>query len=148
MAFFDKREPWYIAGLAFECSGCGRCCAGPEEGYVWLNGKEVTAIAKFLGISEDEMLQKHVRRVGKRMSLREVKPSNDCIFLTEDNGNGRTCSIYPVRPTQCRTWPYWPGNLRRPEYWADAAMRCPGINRGDLHAFDEIEARRIETADD
>ena len=36
----------------------------------------------------------------------------DCVFLKEDPERGRkTCSIYPVRPLQCRTWPFWPENL-------------------------------------
>ena len=88
MSFFDHKTPWYISGLAFECTGCGRCCAGPEEGYVWLTDKEVVAIAEFLNITETEMRDRYVRRVNERLSLREKKPSRDCVFLEADGLGG------------------------------------------------------------
>lgn len=145
MSFFDSKTPWYISGLAFECIGCGRCCAGPEEGYVWLTDKEVVAIAEFLDIPEAEMRDRYVRRVNERLSLREKKPSRDCVFLEADGLGERKCKIYLVRPLQCRTWPFWAQNLGRPENWAAAGQRCPGINRGKVVTFDEIEARRLAT---
>ncbi len=145
MSFFDRKAPWYVSGLAFDCQGCGRCCAGPEEGYVWLTDKEAAAIAEFLGITDTEMRDKHVRRVGQRLSLREKKPSRDCVFLEADDQGHRKCSIYSVRPMQCRTWPYWPQNLTWPESWVAAGTRCPGVNRGDMVTFNEIEARRLAT---
>jgi len=148
MSVIGRKQPWYFVGLAFECQNCGRCCAGPEEGYVWLDEREIAAIAGFLGMPEARMWEDYVRRVGRRLSLREQKPSHDCVFLSADGQGRRTCIVYPVRPTQCRTWPYWPGNLRRPEDWAVAAARCRGVNRGKLMSFDEIQARRTETSDD
>jgi len=142
-----RKPPWYIEGLAFECQGCGRCCAGPEEGYVWLSDKEVAAIAEFLGIAEAELREKCIRRVGKRLTICETLPSHDCMFLDTGADGRRGCKIYPVRPTQCRTWPHWPGHLRCPDDWARAAQRCCGVNRGKLFSFNEIEARRLETSD-
>lgn len=146
MKLLRPSPKWYTAGLAFECSGCGRCCAGPEEGYVWVNQSEVQAIAQFLGISTEQMRSQYVRNVGRRMSLREG-PSRDCIFLLPEPqpGTGRGCKVYPVRPRQCRTWPFWPGNIRNPDSWSEAADRCPGINRGPLHPAENIEAKARET---
>ena len=147
MGQFRRKQPWYIGGLAFECQGCGRCCAGPEEGYVWVTDEEVARIAELLQRGEQEVRDAYVRRVGRRLSLREAMPSRDCVFLGRDERGRRMCEIYPVRPTQCRTWPHWPGNLRRAEDWRQAARRCPGINKGRLYDFNEIESRRIETGD-
>jgi len=139
------RRPWYAAGLAFECTGCGRCCAGPEQGYVWVTDRQITAIAEHLGISEDLMRRRYVRKVARRLSLVERAGSNDCIFLAERANGERRCRIYPVRPSQCRTWPFWPGNLRSPDSWALAQLRCEGISRGKVHNCDEIEANRRST---
>ena len=62
----------------------------------------------------------------------------------------RACSIYPVRPLQCRTWPFWPGNIRDPESWRLASRTCPGMTRGraggTLYLPERIEA--LATADD
>jgi Fe-S-cluster containining protein len=146
----SPKPPWYVAGLAFECQGCGRCCAGPQEGYVWLTLDEAAAIASALGIAPQEMLARYTRRVGRRHTIIEDRRTRDCIFLCPSAGGGPTargCRIYAHRPVQCRTWPFWPSNLRSPEAWACAADRCPGINRGRLYSHDEIDQRRLEMAE-
>jgi len=145
MKLFARRAPWYAGGLAFECTGCGACCAGPEEGYVWVTPDEIAAIAKHLGIPQADVRRKYVRRAGRRYSLVERPGNKDCIFLFDDPDGGRKCLIYPVRPTQCRTWPFWPGNLNRPIDWSLASVRCPGINRGPLHSYEQIEQKRNAT---
>ncbi len=132
----DKNPPWYITGLAFECLECGRCCAGPEEGYVWATEEEISKAAEFMKLSDREFRTKYVRRVGLRKSFKEDKKSHDCIFLKDGS-----CSIYPVRPTQCRTWPFWKSNIATPDDWAEAGQRCVGVNRGQLHPIDEIERK-------
>ncbi|MDY6912845.1 MAG: YkgJ family cysteine cluster protein [Planctomycetota bacterium] len=145
MRLLGHKPPWYAAGLAFECVQCGRCCAGPEEGYVWVTAEQIEAIARQLSIGADEMKRRYLRRVGRRWSLLEQPGSRDCIFLTDDNEGWRRCRIYDVRPAQCRTWPFWPANLAGPKAWASAGRRCKGINRGRLYSLEEIETRRDAT---
>jgi len=139
MGLFGNKRPWYVTGLAFQCTGCGNCCAGPEEGYVWVNEQQIKQIATFLGISEAQMRQRYVREVGNKCSLIERSDSRDCIFLAARAPSGRTCDIYPVRPQQCRTWPFWIHNLRTQQDWILAGIRCPGINSGPLFGADEID---------
>ena len=134
-----------MAGLAFECTGCGLCCAGPVEGYVWLNEVELARIAEFLKITPAEMRKRYVRKIGRRQSLVERKDNHDCVFLVSRESGGKQCSIYSVRPSQCRTWPFWPGNLASPEDWSLAGLRCEGINRGPVHDVHEIEQKRHAT---
>ena len=149
MNLFTNKTPWYIAGLAFECTECGRCCAGPEEGYVWLTADEALPIAAKLGITRDDLLRRYARRVAGKYTILEHKTTKDCIFLgprpMEDGRAAKGCRVYGQRPAQCRTWPFWPSNLASPGDWAEAADRCPGINRGKLFSFEEIEQRRIAT---
>jgi hypothetical protein len=140
MKIFEKDVPWYITGLAFACSGCGQCCAGPEEGFVWATEEELDAIAKFLRMTPRAFRARYVRQIGQRFSLVEKKPSRDCIFLK----NGK-CEIYSVRPTQCRTWPFWQSNIDSPDDWASAGMRCSGINRGELHSIEDIQKKAQAT---
>ncbi len=146
MSIFGSKAPWYIAGLAFECGQCGRCCAGPEEGYVWISDSEIEALAQFMGIDARQVRRRYIRTVGRRQTIIEDPRTNDCIFLQPlVTSPGKGCSIYEIRPTQCRTWPFWPSNLSGIEAWATAAQRCPGINRGKVHPFHEIEAKRQAT---
>jgi len=145
MKLFPRKAPWYSAGLAFECQSCGGCCAGPEEGYVWITRQEIEDIAIHLRISVAEMISKYVRKVGRRFSLREVPETKDCVFLDTDQHGRRLCSVYALRPTQCRTWPFWDSNLRGQGEWSLAGVRCRGINRGELHRIEDIQARRNVT---
>lgn len=132
--------PWYIAGLAFECSECGRCCAGPEEGYVWATSDELDTMAEHFDMTPAAFRKQYVRQIGRRLSLVEKKPTHDCIFLHKGK-----CSVYEVRPTQCRTWPFWAGNVESPEEWAWAGQRCEGINRGKLHDMAHIQRLASQT---
>ncbi|MHC4566510.1 MAG: YkgJ family cysteine cluster protein [Planctomycetota bacterium] len=132
------KTPWYAAGLHFECNECGGCCSGPGEGYIWVTKPEIEFIAEHLKMTVEQLRQRYMRRVGLRTTIIEEPTTKDCIFLTEPAGQ-RGCAIYPVRPSQCRSWPFWPENLKSPGAWNKAAQKCPGINRGRLYSFEEIE---------
>ena len=81
---------------------------------------------------------KFVRRVGARKSLIEF-PNGDCVFF---DGQTRKCTVYEVRPRQCRTWPFWDSNLKTPEDWKHTCRVCPGSGQGQLHTLDSIESQR------
>src|SRR5512135_726725 len=104
---FDS--PWYRDGLAFECTRCGACCTG-APGYVWMNVEEIARLAAFRGEAIAQFSKRFVRRVGHRYSLIET-PGGDCVFWDRQAG----CTVYPARPVQCQTWPFWPENLTAPE---------------------------------
>ncbi|MCC6579177.1 MAG: YkgJ family cysteine cluster protein [Phycisphaeraceae bacterium] len=153
----DSHEhPWYAQGLHFTCTQCGNCCTGPA-GYVWFTDAEAHAIAKHLGITLQQFIRRHTRRHGRRQSLTERKtPAGeyDCVFLVTDPDTGRrTCSIYPVRPQQCRTWPFWPENLETEADWLHAAIRCPGMTaglrgEGQHHTYQQIRIIRDSNTPD
>lgn len=132
---------WYAAGLHFQCAACGRCCAGPGEGYIWVTRPEIELIAEHLHLTPEELRQRFLRPVGPRTTIVEQCISKDCIFL-RTIGSTRQCTIYPVRPAQCRSWPFWAENLTNPDAWNRAAMRCPGINRGRLYTCEDIQRIR------
>ena len=131
----QKKTPWYVGGLYFGCQQCGRCCSGPGEGYIWVTKQEIQIIADFLKMTSEEVRSKFLRRVGLRTTIIEQPNTRDCMFLN----NQKKCTIYSVRPTQCRTWPFWPNNLTNPNSWNKAGERCPGINRGRRYSPEEIE---------
>ncbi|MHC4636251.1 MAG: YkgJ family cysteine cluster protein [Planctomycetota bacterium] len=133
--------PWYINGLNFDCRQCGSCCSGPGEGYIWVTKQEIRLIADFLKMTEDKLRSKYLRRIGFRTTIIEEPTTKDCIFLQEIEGI-RKCVIYPVRPNQCRTWPFWPENLKSPNVWNETTKKCPGVNRGKAFSFEEIEKIR------
>ncbi|MCD4830272.1 MAG: YkgJ family cysteine cluster protein [Anaerohalosphaeraceae bacterium] len=133
-----KKIKWYVAGLHFECTQCSACCCGPEEGVIWITKPEMILLADFLDITVDELQKNYTKKYGLRTSIIEHPKTKDCIFLDRQKG----CRIYNFRPNQCRTWPFWTANLESPHDWNTAALKCPGINRGRLYNFKEIEKLR------
>ena len=126
-------EPeWYAKGLRFSCTQCGNCCTGPT-GYVWFNDQEAREMADHLGMKKVEFLQIYSFVEYGRRTLKEIQNKQgeyDCVFLKENKEGQRGCSIYSVRPQQCRTWPFWPENLKTPKHWERASVRCPGMTAG------------------
>jgi Fe-S-cluster containining protein len=140
-----EQTVWYDDGLNFTCSQCGNCCTG-GPGYVWISPEEILRLAQHLNLSTELVMQRYCRTIGDRVSLNETRTAQgmyDCVFLKEDPIRGRkTCSIYPVRPLQCRTWPFWPENLNDRARWNQSGKRCHGINQGRKFTRDQIESLR------
>ena len=151
-------QPWYADGLSFTCTQCGNCCTG-GPGYVWISEIEIARLAEYLKLSVEETLKRHCRKVNGRISLKEHRsPAGlyDCDFLKEIDAerhvNGqrvvykkRICTVYPVRPLQCRTWPFWAENLASEKAWTIASRKCPGMDVGPARSIEEIERMRDAT---
>lgn len=111
--------------LRFECTGCGACCTGGPDYYVETNAREREAIRGFLAISADWFKRRYLVQVDTNIiGIRLTK--GRCSFL----GTDMRCRIYPVRPTQCRTYPWWPELVESAARWNQEAKRCEGMNRG------------------
>lgn len=128
-------EPWYQDGLRFRCTRCGNCCTG-APGFVWVEDEEVAAIAELRGETVAQVFARYTRRAQGKRSLRE-RPNGDCIFFDKAQG----CTIYPARPRQCRTWPFWESNVATPEAWQRTCTVCPGSGQGELISAEEITRR-------
>ena len=111
-------------GLDFTCTQCGDCCTG-APGYVWLEAGEVEALAAHLGLERDPFGKRYLRRVEGRLSLVE-KPGGDCVFFER----GRGCTVYAARPSQCRTYPFWPEVIATQDTWRAEFAKCPGVRAG------------------
>ena len=75
---------------------------------MWANEAECRAAARFLGLSEKQFIGKYTKQYSKKPGwrmLRTSAPEGDCVFLAADR---KRCTIYPVRPLQCSTYPWWP----------------------------------------
>jgi len=107
------------------CKECeGNCCIG-ESGYIWVTPKEIKDIAQFLKISENIFIERFLIKVGYKFSIKEKPFKNGyaCLFFDE---NKKRCSIYPIRPTQCRTFPFWE-HYKDNKNIEELKKECPGI---------------------
>ena len=128
-------KPWYHEGLRFTCTQCGNCCTG-EPGNVWVDDAEMTAIAEQVGMSLPEFTKSRTKVGSRGRTLRE-KANGDCVFYDKKQG----CTIYAVRPRQCRTWPFWDSNVGTRGNWEAVQEGCPGAGKGELIPIEEITRR-------
>lgn len=83
----------------YECQRCTACCRWP--GQVKLTAVEIGRLAAFLGLAEDDFVQRFTRLRGDRQGLALVdQPTGECVFLA-----GAGCAVQPVKPQQCRDFP-------------------------------------------
>jgi Fe-S-cluster containining protein len=111
--------------LRFSCQpGCTKCCE--TVGYVYFTDDDIARAADFLGLTAAEFEQRYIYRT--RYLRRMLKPKTaQCHFLREGG-----CSIHPVKPVQCRVYPFWPEMVEDRRAWRREARVCPGIGTGDL----------------
>ena len=57
-----------------------------------------------------------------------------CLFL-----EGKQCGVYEGRPTQCRTWPFWPEVMNAKTWKKEVKAFCPGVGKGRTWTKEEIE---------
>jgi Fe-S-cluster containining protein len=69
---------------------------------VLLDSRDITTMAVWLGMPEQEFIDRHTRLAPNRIQLALIDRSDEsCSFL-----EGNRCRIYEARPEQCRSFPF------------------------------------------
>jgi hypothetical protein len=126
--------PFYSQGLRFTCRQCHNCCRGTQPGWVYVSRKEILSIARFLGATVGTLRRSHTTKDSDGERTLRIRSNGDCVFWKDG------CSIYPVRPRQCRTFPFWSENLASEEAWKEGTATCHGAGRGRLYRLEDIRA--------
>jgi hypothetical protein len=119
-----KKEGYGYGFTPSACASCGGACCIGESGYIWIKYPEIEKMAEFLELTIEEFATMYLKKVKHRYSLIEKRLDEEnyaCIFFDETI---KQCTVYSVRPLQCRTFPFWEtfkGNL------AELKKECPGI---------------------
>ena len=135
-----NEEKFYKNGLNFACQRCSFCC-GHSPGFVYLSRRDLTELCTYFKMSVKDFVNKYCRWVdyyyGETVLALQEQKNYDCILW--NNG----CTAYQGRPVQCSTWPFWSWMIKTKAMWEECAKECPGMNKGRLWTFEEIEENRI-----
>jgi uncharacterized protein len=101
---------------------------------VYVSPFRIQRIAAFLGSSERALRRDFVRKDENGETVLKLKENGDCVFWNEG------CTIYPERPRQCRTFPFWGEALSTQADWSGLKAFCHGVDSGRLYSIDEIRA--------
>jgi Fe-S-cluster containining protein len=118
----------------FHCTMCGKCCTG--SGEVWVTSEEVERISQHLGLSSPAAFlgtytKQYNRIPGHHLLKNKQDEVTSCIFLADNK-----CTIHEVRPSQCRTYPWWPELMDEVGWEREKKEVCEG--------FDHQEANKLE----
>jgi len=133
MAFLFDRPYIFDAGLHFACRRCGTCCTG-TPGIIRVSADEIDRITAYLDVPRQQFRRDFLIQWQATLSIGEHADGR-CFFY--DQG----CRIYPVRPRQCRVYPFWFNILRTESRWVREAQQCPGIGAGRLYTREEVLQR-------
>jgi Fe-S-cluster containining protein len=133
LSHMAARKTWWDQGVRFECQGSGRCCLSRGQyGYVYVTLEDRRALAKHHGIPTRAFTLKYCE---KELGIWKLKGfAKECAFL-----EGKQCGVYEARPTQCRTWPFWPETMSAKAWNREVAAFCPGVGKGRTWTREEIE---------
>ncbi len=111
--------------FAFSCTRCGNCCRGP--GSVYFTPGEFEAAVRHLGLDAAgaKKLRSRIIQTEENGYLVHNTPKS-CRLLDGQN----RCTIYPVRPMQCRTFPFWASFFETVEDFDFLKSECPGVRSG------------------
>jgi len=126
----DQHRYFFDSGIRFQCQRCGTCCTG-APGVVRVSDEEAVAIADFLGLPVQQTIETFLYPWEDGFSIREDDDGR-CRFYDEG------CRIYPARPRQCSTFPFWISILRSKARWDSIRRHCPGIGKGRQYTKCEI----------
>ena len=120
--------------VRFEClSDCSNCCR-ISGGFVFLTDEEAAQMSVYLNTSHEMFREWFTKSADNRLALVDGEHEH-CVFLEEG-----ACIIYPVRPQQCRTFPFWPENMKTKAHWNLTKKTCPGIGIGQTFSTEKISA--------
>lgn len=132
-------KKFWSEGIQFQCQGSGNCCVSRGGyGYVYLTLKDRRLMAKALGLTTSAFTKQYCDQEDGIWKLKSTA-EDDCVFL-----EGKRCAVYKGRPTQCRTWPFWPEVMNAKVWSQEVSSFCPGVGKGKVWSAEEVEAQLRE----
>ena len=125
----------FSKGIRFQCQGSSNCCVSRGSyGFVYLSKKDILRLAKYTDLPIKDFINLYCDKTDGFVHFKERRKNGECQFLEK-----KRCSIYAARPTQCRTWPFWPENMNSKVWNKEVVNFCPGIGKGKI-----ISKKRID----
>ena len=129
------KKTWWSKGVRFQCQGSGKCCISRGQvGFVYLTRQDILRFSRYFSQTAAEFKKMYCDTTSGHVHLRETPERAECQFL-----KNKRCDVYESRPTQCRTWPFWPEMMNSKKWNKEVAPFCPGVGKGPI-----VPAKKIE----
>ncbi len=116
-----------MTNTAFDCRMCGHCCEG--KGGIVVSPADLQRLCAYLRMEADDVIAAYGERVNGKLKIR-CGDDGYCIFFRQ----GKGCIVHEGKPSICKAWPFFRGNIEDAASLALAKDFCPGINPDISHA--------------
>ena len=110
----------------FNCRMCGHCCEG--KGGIIVSPTDLPRLAAHLGLPPETVVERFCERVGGKIKIRSGADGY-CVFFHQ----GKGCGVHEGKPSICRAWPFFRGNIEDAASLSMAKEFCPGIEESAKH---------------
>ena len=110
--------PHHDADSLFHCRQCGHCCEG--RGGIVVSPADLERLAAFLHLAAETVVERYCEMTRGKLKIRNGEDGR-CIFFQEGTG----CAVHEGKPSICRAWPFFRGNIEDPVSLAPASPRKP-----------------------
>ena len=118
----------------FNCRMCGHCCEG--RGGIVVSPTDMIRLAAHMQLPPEQVAEQYCERIGGKLKIR-CGDDGYCVFFHQGSG----CGVHEGKPSICRAWPFFRGNIEDASSLAMAKEFCPGIEPDAKHAQFAREGR-------
>lgn len=115
-----------MTNTAFDCRMCGHCCEG--KGGIVVSPSDLQRLCDFLRMKAEDIIEAYGEYVNGKLKIR-CGDDGYCIFFRQGEG----CTVHEGKPSICKAWPFFRGNIEDAESLTLAKDFCPGINPAISH---------------
>jgi len=117
----------YPRNIPFKCLKCSLCCGDTKTRvrHILLLEKEANKISEKTSKPIKEFANRIEGRESYVYEMHKNAETSKCIFLEHNR-----CTVYALRPTICRFYPFELKVTRDEEHEFDFTVECPGIGKG------------------
>jgi len=87
--------------------------------------EDVGRLCTHLEMTREQFARSYLEEVGGKARVRAA--NGWCVFFVDG------CLVHPAKPSVCRVWPFFHGNMLDELSWRMAQDACPGINPATGH---------------
>ena len=106
---------------------------------MYLRPQDAQLLANHHGMEVSDWLERDCSQtIDGRYILKSDQYTDICIYLDEE----KKCTVYEVRPAQCKSFPFWAENVRSDRSWKLTVNSCPGLDSEEAFIIDGNTIRK------
>jgi len=119
------------------CDICDKCCV--NRGDIKITPVNILEISRFMQLSLHEFVEIYTEKIDGQPLELAIKAKGDRKRCIMNDGVTSRCTIHPVRPMQCATFPLIPVDLKKDLFYKQDTCVC--TNQPETKVIDWLDGK-------